>query len=104
MVGGDGEDLLTSLADGDLLIGGDDADVFQFTAQGSGATIADFEAGIDAIDLSLLGLSESDVSWSDASGGVSVDAAGMTIILSGLSSDEVDYGDFILSPEVDTLI
>ncbi|WP_152448485.1 MULTISPECIES: calcium-binding protein [unclassified Roseivivax] len=104
VVGGDGEDLLTSLADGDLLIGGDDADVFQFTAQGSGATIADFEAGIDTIDLSLLGLSESDVSWSDTSGGVAVDAAGTTIILSGLSADDLDYGDFILSPELDTLV
>ncbi|SIT12494.1 hypothetical protein SAMN05421759_11836 [Roseivivax lentus] len=104
VLGGDGADLLRSLGDGDLLIGGDDADVFQFTALETGAAIRDFETDLDAIDLSLLGLTESDVSWSDVQGGVAVDADGTIIFLSGLSSADLDYDDFILEPEIATLV
>lgn len=102
--GGDGADLLISESDGDVLIGGADADVFQFTGPEGSATITDFETDNDRIDLTPLGLSELQVSWTDVEGGVAVQAGAEAIFLEGLTADMLDYEDFILSPPPDAFI
>jgi len=52
--GGAGADTLVSTAGFDTMTGGTDADTFLFSGNTRGATITDWEAGVDMIDLSRL--------------------------------------------------
>ena len=54
MDGGAGEDVLASTSGFDTMTGGADADTFLFKDNSRGATITDWEDGIDMIDLSRL--------------------------------------------------
>ena len=53
--GGAGDDILVDGAGGDTLYGGDGADVFVLRADGDDDVIADFEVGIDRLDMGELG-------------------------------------------------
>lgn len=52
-----GDDVLNGFEGADTLIGGDGADTFQFRHVEQGDSIADFESGVDAIDLVGFGFS-----------------------------------------------
>ncbi|MFQ6549315.1 DUF4214 domain-containing protein [Aestuariibius sp. 2305UL40-4] len=56
LYGNDGDDILLDGAGEDTLIGGNGADLFVLSADGQTDRIEDFEAGVDRIDLSQLGL------------------------------------------------
>ena len=53
--GGDGNDVLHGGSGNDLLIGGAGADRFAFSGSNGTDTIADFQHGLDAIDISGYG-------------------------------------------------
>ena len=53
IIGGDGDDLIDGMGGADVLEGGSGADVFKMHSWAYGGdTIADFESGVDKIDLS----------------------------------------------------
>lgn len=97
---GSGKDIVQGGPGNDLLFGGGGADVFVFGA-GSGAdVIADFEDGIDRIDLSSLGFSNAgDVLKLARQSGKDVEidfGNGDTLIIKNIDLSQLSHGDFIL--------
>ena len=115
--GGDGQDVLFSAGGGDVLVGGaillphlrgapgsdltpgdGFADTFVFGPLASGpATIQDFEAGIDRIDLSWLALGMSDVTVMDVAGVTHVVVGYLDVVLEGVAAASVTAADFIFA-------
>ena len=79
-----GDDVLNGRAGADMLIGGEGADTFEFSDMDAIDTIADFESGVDAIDVSQLGFT----SFSDS--GAFSGTAGELIYANGMIMGDVD--------------
>ena len=82
--GNGGDDVLNGFEGADTLIGGDGADMFQFWDMDGVDTIADFESGVDMIDVSELGFT----SFSDT--GVFSNTAGELIYADGMIQGDLD--------------
>ncbi len=96
LYGGDGADRLDGGAGNDWLVGGAGADHFVFTPGWGADRIADFEDGIDKIDLSATGLVFADLSITQAGGGtVIADGTGNSITLDTILASMIDAGDFV---------
>ena len=101
VLGLDGNDTLYGEDnDGDATNDDNSADTFVFakgTATDSGAdTIADFEDGADKIDLTAFGLSGyGALVLGDGNNVVVTIEAGSTIMLTGMTKDDIDAADFI---------
>jgi serralysin len=94
--GGNGDDVLIGGVGQDTLTGGAGADVFVL-APGDGAnTIADFEDGIDLIDISAYGGYSSIVQM--AGGAKIIFADGAYAILTGIQAASLTAADFIGLP------
>jgi len=102
--GGAGMDTLNGGAGNDTLTGGTEADTFVFATFTGGEvdTITDFEDGID--HMRLHGVTGTGIAGkfaslaiTDVTGGVEIVYNGHTIHLDGLTSAEIDQGDFIFA-------
>eukprot|EP01030_Chromulinospumella_sphaerica_P034851 gene34851-biopygen25323 len=95
--GGDGDDVLIGSYGQDTLTGGAGADVFVF-AFGDGAnTIADFQDGIDRIDVSNYGQAYSSIVQL-AAGAKVIFGDGGYVILTGVQAASLSAADFIGLP------
>ena len=106
--GGGGDDTITGLAGDDTLTGNEGADTFVFGSGHGSDTITDFTVDTDKIDLTgLTGITQfSDLSISDdANGNAVIDLSsqgGGSITLTGVSTSDLDAGDFVLYQNVYT--
>ncbi|MEO0362621.1 MAG: cadherin-like domain-containing protein, partial [Pseudomonadota bacterium] len=91
--GGLGDDTLSGGGGDDALIGGDGEDVFFFGANAGGDLIADFEDGVDRIEIAAGGFASLKIE--DTLGGASVEHAGGRIKLTGVDAEDLDASDFI---------
>ncbi|MGD9783747.1 MAG: hypothetical protein AB7E80_04900 [Hyphomicrobiaceae bacterium] len=102
--GGDGNDTLDGGGGTDILIGGQGSDEFVFGTEfyfdDVSVTVADFEAGVDAINLSHLdGIDTVDDVWAmmeQVGDDVVLDYNGSTIILQDVTWTDLSTGDFIV--------
>ena len=104
MIGGTGDDRLVGSAAGDFMVdsvqfeSGLDADRFQFGALWGTDTIADFEDGIDLIDLSASGLTFANLTVAEQFGEAIISVTGQpevgTITLSGVPQAAITESDF----------
>ena len=97
LFGGDGDDVLIGGAGQDTLTGGLGADVFVL-APGDGATntIADFEVGLDRIDVSAYGGYSSIIQM--AAGAKVIFADGASVTLTGVQASSLSMADFVGLP------
>ena len=102
--GGAGMDTLNGGSENDTLTGGTEADTFVFATFTGGEVdvITDFEDGID--HMRLHGVTGTGIAGkfaalaiTDVTGGVEIAYNGHTIHLDGLTSAEIDQGDFIFA-------
>ena len=104
MIGGTGDDRLVGSAADDFMVGsvqfepGLDADRFQFGALWGTDTIADFEDGIDLIDLSASGLTFANLTVGVEFGEAVISVTGQpgvgTITLSDVPQAAITESDF----------
>ena len=105
LFGGAGDDRLDGGEDGDLLVGGAGADVFAISATRGTDRIADFQDGVDRIEIASPGIASFDdlvlldrgthtlVAFDDGSGAFS------TVRIDGVAPDRLDASDFdIVAP------
>ena len=100
--GGAGVDWIEGGAGDDTLTGGSQADMFVFAPGHGNDTITDFAQGEDRINLTKFsGISSfDDLTITSDDNGVTIDLTaydGGTIKLDGLSSDDIDAGDFLFA-------
>eukprot|EP01030_Chromulinospumella_sphaerica_P022528 gene22527-biopygen20082 len=96
LYGGDGDDVLIGGAGQDTLTGGAGADIFVIGLGDGANTIADFQDGIDRIDLSAFG-GYSSISQL-AAGAKIIFADGSYVILTGVLSTSLSSAGFIGLP------
>ena len=94
--GTSGANILEGQGGNDTLTGGADADAFVFNLGDNSDTIADFEDGVDMIDLSATGLSFADlVITTVASGSTIVDYGSGDQIELLSTAGQIDQSDFV---------
>ena len=91
--GGAGADTLTGGDGDDTLTGGLGADSFVFAPGSGNDTLTDFQDGLDRLVLD--GAAFSDLAIEDATDGALVSFAGGTVLLMGVSADELGADDFL---------
>ncbi|SES39143.1 Hemolysin-type calcium-binding repeat-containing protein [Tranquillimonas rosea] len=92
--GGDGSDVLTGGFGNDTLLGGDGADTFVFGAGHGNDRIADFELGVDTIEIGLANTGFDDLGLTAQAGGTLVTTGAGTIELAGVLSTDLSADDF----------
>jgi len=105
LTGGDGDDLIYGGADddaldgsagNDFLSGGAGTDSFVFQAGWGADIIADFDDGVELIDISALGITFADLTIANAPGGNAVISyQGNEILLQNIDAADIDASDFI---------
>ncbi len=94
--GGRGNDFLEGGAGNDILVGGCGADTFVFAENSGKDVIRKFEAGIDLIDVTALGVSHQDLHLSDNTNGrgfeVSFDGSSVSLLC---RCDDISEADFL---------
>ena len=97
--GAGGRDTLIGDLGNDTLTGGDDLDLFLFRAAFGNDVITDFEGGagiVDRIFFQGLGLSEADLTLTDGTNGVLIEAGTYgTLLLEGVQAADLAADDFI---------
>jgi serralysin len=95
-----GDDVIKGFGGDDTLFGGDGRDTFVFVKDGSTDTIADFQTGLDKIDLTEIeGVTASDVSYDATSHQVQIDSNhdGTADLFITVSGDTVAAGDYLFA-------
>ena len=97
--GAGGRDTLIGDLGNDTLTGGDDLDLFLFRGAFGNDVITDFEAGegiVDRIFFQGLGLSDSDLTFTDGTDGLFIEAGTYgTLLLEGVQAIDLAADDFI---------
>ena len=93
LYGGDGDDILIGGAGQDTLNGGAGADVFVFGPGDGANTIADFQDGVDLIDVTGYGAYSSIVQM--AGGAKIIFADGAYVTLTGIQVSSLSAADFL---------
>lgn len=92
LFGGLGADRLNGGAGRDVLNGGAQADVFVFTAGAGVDTIADFQAGVDRIEIRAAN-SLADLTFTDIGSGVRIDFRAMQLTVLNIEVDQLRVTD-----------
>lgn len=95
MRGGPGDDRIVGEAGRDLLTGGNGADVFVFAVGSGRDQITDFVPGQDMLELDVAETSFGQLQLSNKSEGVRVSWEDGWVLLEGLTSSDLNAGDFI---------
>ena len=93
LYGGFGADTLTGGSGADTLWGLEGADSFVFTAGGGNDVLEDFLPGTDELHFDLPGTSFADLILSPTSAGTLIDYGGGTLLLTGLSPQDISATD-----------
>lgn len=100
IIGGSGNDRLIGDTGDDSLTGGGGADVFVIDTNAGFDTIADFQPGIDKVELNVFGIEDyADVAarMIDSGDGVHIVFGALsTVLISSLQSADLDAGDFMI--------
>lgn len=96
LFGGTGEDRLDGGGLEDLLVGGRDADIFVFVAGHGDDRIADFQRGLDRVDLSALGATFAALSFEQDGQDARLILADGTITFAKILASRLTDDDFIL--------
>jgi Ca2+-binding RTX toxin-like protein len=96
MSGGGGNDVLLGRSGDDLLFGDDGQDRFVFSSGDGDDVIGDFETGVDRIVLRAAADDFGDLAIADVGAGdVLISVSDISILLSGVTSTELDGSDFL---------
>lgn len=93
--GGAGDDVLRGFEGDDTLIGGEGSDTFTFAGGDGNDTVADFEDGLDLLDLSATGASFGDLAVSQSGADTLIDFGTGTILLAGVNAGDIAADDFV---------
>lgn len=92
--GGAGDDVLRGFEGDDTLIGGAGSDAFVFAGGDGDDTVADFEDGLDLIDLSATGAAFGDLNVTQNGADTVIDYGAGTITLAGIDAANISASDF----------
>jgi hypothetical protein len=97
LIGNNAANRLTGGTGDDHLTGGTGADVFVFGPGWGNDVVADFEPGLDRLDLAATGLSLADLVVDDAGGDAQLSAGADRILLLGVAPEQIAAGDLVLA-------